>query len=490
MQPSDQQPSDVERQVYLALKLLRAKELALCIDPNDLDSRPYTQQQEIFNDIERYIVRAVVAANQTGKSTVGGRECAWIFERNHPWFKVPDHPIKLLVIGRVGEQVESELWAAKIKPFLAPGTYKEVKSGNSLQRVEHLENGNMIIFMSHHNVNEAREKAQSYVAYWVWLDELPGSLALISELLMRVQSLDGRFLLTFTPLVKIPAIRKWIEGLDPRIGRKYKMRMLDNPKFRGREELILLQYKDLPENERRARLEGDWFESDQLVYSVNDDRDLRNPEGYHQGWRHVEVVDPAASGVAGFMLLAEHPTERKWYVVRADYVKGAAASDLLPEFTRRTEHLNVVRRICDPHEVWFIKEASKVGRLYAGVYDKANRKNELVKNSQEALLGERVRIATWCTDFRDELSTAQWSETVKDKIVNGHKYHLIDCFQYGFDSLPKDLAPAQTFTPQELLKRANTERRRSEVARKKTAGKGRVVKRLFRSNGRTVHMRS
>lgn len=480
---SDEQ-QDIARQLAVALKVQRQRQLTLCINPYDPTSRPYEKQQAILDGIHEHTVRAVVAANQTGKTAVGGRECAWIFDRTHPTYELPDRPLKLIVIGRVGEQVESEIWRDKIKPFLDVSTYKEVRTGNALQRVEHLVNGNVIIFMSHHNVNEAREKAQSYVADWVWLDEMCASLSLITELLLRVQANMGRFLLTFTPLVKVPAIRKWIERLDPRIGRVYNMHMLDNPIYKGREEIILAQFKDLPDNERRARLYGDWFESEFLVYTLDEERNLRDPIDYHPSWRHLEVVDPAASGKAGFMLFAQEPSSRRWFVVRSEYIKGAAPTDLIEEIEKRTEGYNIVKRVSDPHEVWFIKEAAKKRRIYQGVVDKVGRKKELVTNSKNWLVKATGDIASWCVPFRDELQVAQWSETVPDKIVNGHSYHLIDCFQYGVDSIPKDDEPAEQRSPQQQLRAANKERIHKERLRASVIPGQRIIKRIWASGGR------
>ena len=69
----------------------------------------------------------------------------------------------LIVAGRISDQVE-ELWRTKIKPFLEPGTFKEVKQGPVLKYVEHKKNGNKILFTSHDKAEQAKEKVQSYVA--------------------------------------------------------------------------------------------------------------------------------------------------------------------------------------------------------------------------------------------------------------------------------------------------------------------------------------
>jgi phage terminase large subunit-like protein len=475
--------NDIQRQIASALSRLQTLSLQQCINPNDLDSRPTAKQEEIFKGAADYALRALVAANQVGKSSVGGREVAWVFENTHPHWKVKSRTRKILVIGRVGEQVETELWRSKIKPFLTPGSYKEVRIGNMLQRVESLVDDAVIIFMSHHNVNEAREKAQSFVLDFVWMDELADSLPLITELSLRVQANEGRMLLTFTPLLRSPQVKKWIEGLQAPVGKVYRLSMLDNPIYAGREAEILLRFKDVPEAERRARLYGEWYTGDLAAFEFFEHIHVQDPERYDYSWRHIEVVDPAASGLTGFMVIAQSPENKRWYVVKAEYIKGTAPSDLLDNLTKKTAGLNIVKRIYDPHETWFYKEALKAKRTYIGVHDKARRKVELIKNVQERLNDGKIRIASWCVDLKEELGTAQWEDNGKDKIAQSTKYHLLDCLQYGIDNLPPDSVQQPPATYDQWLRQANAERKKKEALRT-SFGKFKPAGRLGAARGR------
>jgi phage terminase large subunit-like protein len=334
--------------------------------------------------------------------------------------------------------------------------------------------------MSHHNVNEAREKAQSYTAHFVWVDEMPNSLSLILELQLRVQANNGRLLCTFTPLLRNKAIKDLIENGKAPLGRKFQFGMLDNPIYKGREQEIMDRYKDVPEDERRARLYGEWFKGGKFVYRYDLAKQGRNPDKYHPSWPHLEVVDPAGTGKAGFMLLANQPGTGSWFVVKAEYVPGAAATDLLEEFKKRTEGYNIVRRVCDPHETWFIKEAAKAKRAYMGVYNKKERKMELIKNLQEALTHERIIITGFVTDLADELDTCMWSESKDGKIVGSSRFHLLDCLQYGTDNLPKIVDDPRPKTHDQLLREANRKRIVNEEARKKSRGRiGRVGRRKW-----------
>jgi len=452
-----------KRRLAAAMRKLQALEMDDCINPEDPTSRPYAKQQEIIDAAIDTYTRCVVAANQTGKSQLGGREVSWLFQRKHPTFNPQKRSLKILVIGRVGEQVESELWRSKIKPFLPSGSYKEIRSGNSLRRVEAVDDDVVIIFMSHHDVNSAREKAQGYVADFVWVDEMPDSVSLLSELQTRVQANNGRMLVTFTPLLRNPDVKRWVESMDPTVGKKFVLFMLDNPIYKGREDEILARYSNLPEAERRCRLFGEWFAGEFAVYDFTESRDVSKPNGHSPGWRHIEVIDPAASGKAGLLLLAEDPhLPGRWWVVLERYINGAAASDLLKDLEKITSPYNIVRRVSDPHEAWFIKEAAKRGRVYMGVYKKNDRKKELIKNVQESLYEGRIQISPWCRLLIEEFVTCQWSETGNDKIVGASRFHLLDCLQYALDNLPKPPKNPPPKTYHEALKMANKQRKIKE----------------------------
>jgi hypothetical protein len=468
------QAQEQQQQVITAaLRRYQALQRDECMDPFVLESRPTKKQFEVLRGINHYPIRAVIAGNQTGKSLLGGRETAWLFQENHPFFTRPaewqQEPLMILVIGQVGEQLESNLWNRKIKPFLDPGCYKEVRIGNSLQRVINTKNGNTIIFISHHDANAARKTAQGYVAHYVWLDEMPNSLSLVAELQTRIIAKNARLLITFTPLLQNVDIKNFIEGLKDPIGKKYRFNMLDNPIYKGREDQIIQQYATLPEAERNARLFGEWFSGALSVYDFNPDMHVAPiPQEYRASWNHVEAVDPAASGKTGYILLAQSPVQRTWYVVNSKYVDGAAATDLLDRIEILSAGYNTIRKVSDPHEVWFIKEASKRGRIYSGVYNKTQRKHELIKGLQEALTSGKLKIGSDNAELIQELVGCQWSETSEDKIVGASKYHLLDALQYALDNLPKDSTPVVAIHPDPVvqndieIRAKNQERKKAE----------------------------
>jgi len=386
----------------LAVAIQRREAIARkeSFDPYVLGSQPTEKQTEVLKDISSYSSRYIVAGNQSGKSLLGGREAAWIFSNSHPYFDAKaqwgDRPLLMLVLGKTTKQIETELWGAKIMPHLEPGLFQIHSSGGVIQSVSHKKNGNKILFISHHNANDARKNSQAFVAQWVWLDEMPSSVSLFVELETRTIATQGKFMCTFTPLIRNVQIKNKIENVDAKFGKKYKFAMLDNPIYKDREDEIIARYATLNEGERNARLYGEWYIGDRGVYKFDLDKHVENPDTYHPSWRHVEIVDPAAAGFAGYVLVAENPVNKVWYVIKAENIKGDTATELLPQFMKRSEGVNLIHRVSDPHEAWFIKEALKQKVFYRGVFNKNNNIIlELIKQLQSALDDNRLRVTDW-----------------------------------------------------------------------------------------------
>jgi hypothetical protein len=455
----------------LAEAAARLKKIKLekAFDPYHMDSRPTKSQQQFFKGIKKYKHRYAVGGNRSGKTACGAWECQKVFQNNHPFFETArNKPKTMLIIARLSKHIKS-IWDDKIKPFIPEEDYKLTKQGGIYEQVTHLKNGNKIIFFSHNNPGEAQQKVQYYDADWVWLDEMPNSFKLIEELHRRASDAeDGRFIATFTPKIINQQIKKLVESKTA-YHRKYTFKMLDNPIYDGRHEEVLAPMATMPENYRKTILEGEWYAGDTAVYSLRPDVDIVAPTDYSPGWRHVEAVDPAARGMVGLILFAEDPRSGIWYIVQSHYIEGAAATTLLDKIRAITDGYNIVKRVSDPHEVWFMEEASKQGRGYIGVESKNNRKKELINNLKEALLEEKLKIAPWCLDLIEEANSCQWSETIPDKIVGASRFHLLDSAQYGVDRLPKKVVIAPELNFDQQLKKADKLRRKNKALRQSAA---------------------
>jgi hypothetical protein len=427
----------------LAAAVARLKRLDLqeCFDPAIPGSKPTPTQESVFKEFGHVKRQWIVAGNQSGKSATCARIVSWVLTGTHPHWKKPlqwgNEPLLVIVAGRTGKQIEDSL-LPKLISFLEEGTYKIVRIGNIVQRLE-LTNGNRVIFQSLENPNVARERLQSYVAHLVWVDEMPATIGIINELILRVQARNGYFLASFTPLMRNLDIQKMVEAEQLPQGKKYNFAMLDNPVYSDpqRKAEILESMATLPEAVRNTRLFGAWSTSESHVYYFDPGSMVEAPVNYSPSWRHVEASDPALQSKFGFTLWAEDPSTGIWYCVKAEYISGIYVPDaVVEEIKGRTQGYNIIRRIADPHESWYLHTASSKGIVYVTPYNKNSRKGELIKNLQTAL-GTSIKIAPWCTDLIDELTSCQWSDTTAGKIVNSSSYHLLDSAQYFVDCKPK-----------------------------------------------------
>lgn len=473
----------------LQLAKLRREEqarLRLAYDGNEPTSRPTPAQQAVLQDTET-LVHWIVCSNRSGKTACGARLTAWWFLEDHPYMQRPANwkgALQILVVGRLGEQIDSEIWTQKIKPLLPGGSYKETRVGGALQRVTNTRNGNRIIFMSHHDAINAREKVQAFTAHVVWLDEMPDHAGLVTELMMRTITTGGRMYATFTPLLKNQDIYKIVTAANP-VAKQHKFLMLDNPIFAGREAEIADQVRAMctSEAEYRARLFGEWWEGDSRAtrYSPDVHRAVK-PAEYLPQWRHVAMLDPAASGLAGLTLWAEDPRTGTWYCVLAKYLKGTAAYDLLDAVEAEIKGVNLHARWCDCNPAGFYKEAARRGVPWRAYTEKNDRKVLTLDGLNARLLEGKLRLTPEADALGEELLKAEWAPGGV-RIANASSYHLLDTARYFADVLPP-------FVPNTFIQRTPEEALRAQwqkVKEKRAAAAKKVKARVLER--RSVWMR-
>lgn len=455
-----------DRLLAVAMHRLETLQRREAFDPANLASRPTPIQQQVLTDFSHIRQQWIRAGNQSGKSATCARIVSWVISDTHPTWKRPadwgDEPLLVLVAGRTGKQIEDSL-LPKIRGFLEAGSYKEVRIGNIIQRLE-LTNGNRIVFQSLENPTTARERLQSYVAHLVWVDELPPTIDIVRELLIRVQARDGYFLASFTPTVVNIEIQRYVDSLREPEGKVYRFHMLENPLYADeeRKSQLISRYAHLPEHIREAIFRGEWLSPDDQVYYFDWDRMVAMPEGYSPLWRHVESVDPALKSALGLTVWAENPETGIWYCILSEYIRGIyVPTELVAAVREKVSRYNIVRRIADPHEVWYIQTAGSMGLNYIGVHKKNDRKSELIKQLQESL-GSRVRIAPICESLIGELQECRWSDRAEGKIVNASSYHLLDSAQYFCDNIPKWEKKILSTSWEDWLYQSNEKRKRDD----------------------------
>lgn len=433
--------TDTSKQLLVAaIKRVEALERVERFDGAVPESKPTPAQQEVLDALGVVPIRYVRAANQGGKTQTGARECAWVFEENHPRWKRPaawgNEPLLMVIACMTLKQFEEVIWR-KLKMLLDPGCYHVKRSTAGIEKITNLRNGNEILVLSYHNTGDAQDKLQGFVGHWAWVDEMPYSASIFEEIIRRVASRSGSFLATFTPKVRNDSIRRMVDSAMEPYARVYRFRMFDNPLYASPEKQAeeLGKMAGLPDHVKKTVLEGEWTSGDSAVYYFNYDEMAKHPTGYSHSWEHVVAVDPANNSDTGVVVFARDPETGKWYIIKATTFGGVFFPDkIVLEVEKIVLGLNVVKRVYDPAACWFFYAASALGIRYEGIYNKKERKNDLIKNLQTFLAGNYV--SPLCSEFIDELTGCSWSETAADKIVGAQKLHLLDAAQYGVDRLP------------------------------------------------------
>lgn len=397
-----------------------------------------------------YCLANGLVTHNSGKSSIPAREIGWLLTDTHPTWKKPadwgTQPWLILIGAQDLTMAATELWANKLKPFVSHFKWRELRQGNTLKSVTREDTGDTIVFLSHSDGSEKNRKhMQGYSAHYVWLDEVPASHVILDEMQNRVSAARARghagfFILTGTMKFRNDKIKKIIESAKAPASRKYTMSKFDNPIFQNSQKEEMLRLAGYSESERNAILYGDYPTGDYSVYNWDYDKMSVGelPSNYSKGWRHMEVVDPAMKSKCGYVLVAEDPGTGIWYMVNDSYIEGDSildVDDLVSKIAKLSTGYNIVRRGTDVAP-WFTAQAHKVGIHYNTIYDKAGRKDELIKNLQSMLSSGQLKIGRWCTNFIDEIQSCQWAEN-SDKMIQSSRYHTLDATQYFVDMKPK-----------------------------------------------------
>jgi len=442
------------QQLAIALEQKRKDVLRNAVDPLKPDSRMHEGQVDLYTDVlsKKYKHYYLRSGNQASKTSSIVKLIACFFkDEKFPdglpsWVRPKEWgsgPLTFVVACKSNRQID-DIWN-RIEGFLEHDEFKPHRPSGSLQSVTHKVNGNRIFFVPYDNPTQANERLAGYTAHLAWVDEMP-SYQIIAQLHRRVQAKSGMFFLTATPEAPAPDVKRLIDNAQPPLAKLYRWPMRINPLYKSEEKWqeILNSIKDLPLEKQRAILYGDWLQGNYAVFNTfSYDRCVIEPPNYSEGWRHVLGLDPAISSRFGYCLIAEDPNTARWYVVRAGYFEGLGGpSDYVRKEQETFRNYRIVRRIVDSANTWYLQEASGKGITYTTPWDKNRRRDDMIAQVNNRL-GADLFIAPWASaELVDEITACQWSETESGKIVNSHKYHVLDALRYAVDQLPKP-DPAQ-----------------------------------------------
>lgn len=452
-----------------AANRLRKNGLDLAFSAEDLNSRPTPGQLEFLKAIGTHQYRYVTSGNQGGKSAGGVRDLTWFLERKHPYFRwpkawSPSEPLIVIVCGQDRAQLET-MWKTRALPLLNSADWQDIRSGQILSQVVHRTRGDRVILLPHNYGSEHDVSHMNfYSAHYVWVDEPPKTVRVLEELQRRTDAKQSPFLFTFTLKRRNDSMQRYVEAVDPRVGKVFRLHKLDNPIYADRKEMEVAKLAGLTDAQKANILTGAYLTSETSVYEYIPEVHGGSPVKYSKSWRHVASVDPADRSNTGLTLWAECPTTGFWWCVYAEYIEALYDPvRLIEEVERRLVPFNVISgsggRIYDAAASWFGSIAANMpeAKDWLPVLRKSGRKETMIANFQRAL-GTTVRL--WedaCPKLIDEITDFERNENDQTKFVKSQKYHLLDTAHYFVDRKPDSLPIALTESPHERLLRLHKE---------------------------------
>ena len=436
---------DAQKLELLKLRREFSKKLNDAFDPSDISSRPTPMQLKIIKT--KVPVNYILGSNRSGKTMLCGRIASWWFNNTHPFLPRPDkwgdEPITIMFMGQTQDNIDSEIWPRKLKPFL--GTegvdYKVKRSGGYIKKVTNLHNGNMLLFLTHSDAEQARKRGQGFTAHIAIVDEMPPLSSIITELRLRILTTGGYMYCSFTPLVRNDEIRKIVDSSNGITAKKWKISILDNPVFTQAErDTLVEEFRAISgsDAEFRARLYGEWLTNGSLVFYYDSEKNFASLTNYEPSlWPHVVVVDPAHSGKAGLTIWARHPSANVWYCVLAKYINGQAPSDLVESVEQEASVFNVIARVSDCNPSGFYKEAMKMGYKYTPVTDKQNNKESMIDATNQAFKEQSIYLTEGARPLVEEVMMCARHEDDASRIIKASKYHAADCLRYFVHKMPE-----------------------------------------------------
>ena len=425
--------------------------------PAQPSARPFAEQRAFFRDATK--TKLVRTGNRAAKTFSTHRDLAWKIMRNHPYRKdwrgdyeaSKKNPKKVWVCGPTFEFLMEVSWEMYLKQFIPRWYYtnedgEEMISYGKYKGYEYVEkvyfrNGDVLEFKSYmQNILTKMGRAIDVAV----LDEMPPKLMVISEIVTRCFDRSGDMTMGFTPLNPDADIKNYLEN-HPKMA-THSWPLLSNPLY-GKDpekyQRVLDEYKHLPDNEKNARLNGDWYyenTGEELIFEGIVPETVKDFE-VPLYWRQMIVVDPA-SHVTGFAIFAEDPENKIWYCIRAGELywkdKLATAEDIVREIDRYKPHENFkyVKKIYDNAEAWFRAHA---GNTWYPCIE---------KNKQAQIMAMRDLLANKKLIFFQNAASKAIQQIYKYKQKEGKivkkNDHVVDCIQYFAREIPKPLKESPT----------------------------------------------
>ena len=316
---------------YLASPLSRFR-------PWVLDGK--SPQREFVRAAAKHRTRVFRGGNRSGKTTLGGFDlalhlCGW-----HPFTRFPGIPVHWWASAvSFRDGIGAVLWPA-LKQFLPMSEVRSIawyqKSEPETPTSVTMKNGSTLVFKS---VEQTRVKYQGARLHGIWIDE-EHPADIVEECRARLLDYAGYLSVTLTPVRR----ERWVTRIEKESATfSVQASTLDAARAGTVSlEATLAFAANLPERQRRVRIEGDhvalegavWPEFTRETHElrVEGDRLFMGDEGLFpwplpKEWRRFAAIDFGFNNPTAIALAAEDPFHNRLIVYRVYYSSGIRASE-------------------------------------------------------------------------------------------------------------------------------------------------------------------
>jgi phage terminase large subunit-like protein len=270
--------------------------------------KPHAKQERFHKSQAK--IRLYIGGNRSGKTTGGIVEDIWWLTRKHPYYELPNRPIRGRIVSVDFNQGITQIVIPQLKQWVPKSEFRGgswESAYSTREKVLYFENGSTVELMSYEqNVESFAGTSRDFVHY----DEEPPK-AIYDECQARLIDTGGRSWITMTPVegmtwVHDEIYQPGITGSDRIM--IIEVDMAENPYLNPSEVAEYLG--SLSEDERLARGQGKFVQMGGLVYK------LFSPKIHV-----IDVIDPKdliGSNFKHYMSLDHgfnNPTSVHWHAV-------------------------------------------------------------------------------------------------------------------------------------------------------------------------------
>lgn len=431
----------------LVLKETRNKQNRL----KSVSWKGYDKHQRAFRSKKPVI--AVFGGNRVGKTYAGSFMVATHATGLYPkgWDgKVFERSVNILCIGRSAQQARDVIQAELLGDLsIGLGTgfipkdrivgYRKFAGQPDLVDTIFVSNvWGGISTIQIRTAEQGREKIQGTKKDFVWMDEEPKNTGydIFSEARIRLMGTDGQILITYTPLLGLNELSRYL--LDEANAAFVEMISItwDDAPHLSAKDKAEMESQLLP-HEREARMTGTPVVRQGLVFPFPESAIYVPPFPIPDHWPHVAGWDTGYTTGNSGILLAQDPKTKIWYAV-AEYHEEARDRE---QHAREIESRWGVGLYiaCDPSANRSEGDGKKTMKVYRelglNIHNANNDVMEGISSLFEAFQNGQLKLFNTLKGLRDEMRFYQFDDDPSAKFkVKKTKDHRIDSLRYGWMS--------------------------------------------------------